>query len=613
MHKKRLQSLLKKLGSPEPSTRRHAAEALSDSDERAVYPLIKALRDESPGVQEAAMHSLVEIGGEVTAYMVQPLLRDEPSIRNMALIILKELGRVKLLLPLLKDKDDDIRKFAVDLLSEIGDKGGCRYLEEMIHDPNPNVRAACMTSIGKLKCRGLTEAVINALDDEEWVIFSAVEALGELGDSSAVVPISRLIKRDSEPLRYAAIEALGKIGGTEAEGTLTDFIENSSGTMRTAAIRSLLSTGPGRKIKGISGDLLTMLSSNDMEEVKLALRGISSIGLKESTPDLLDRGGAMDPLNPGGAEMIPLFRECLASFGCTGELLDTLASDRLKYRGKVLAIEVAGECGCSEAVPVLKELINSSARDIRRAGVRALDRLQIGEDGDLFLSKTNDPDGHVREAAITALGRLRDGSAFDPLIELLHAEPYINVKERIVEALLSIDEMKFISLIDGYESSVREMAVRYSNSFDTLIRLSTDGNPSVRVSSLLALGRFSDKRAVEMIIRPLVEDPSSDVRKAVAQSIEETGCCKDALHSLLSDEDMWVRFHALKALPDTDGTGDSALIISGLRDRAVPVVLKAIELISGFPPDEAKAALKELTGHPDEVVKEKVMEVLEQS
>ncbi|HWR89888.1 MAG TPA: HEAT repeat domain-containing protein, partial [Dissulfurispiraceae bacterium] len=117
-----LKRILLKLQSEDPSVRRLAAERLSEADERAIYPLIQALKDRHPGVQDAAMRSLVAIGGEVTAYMTLPLLREEPSVRNMAVVILGELGvhAVPLVYPLLGDKNGVIRKFAVDLLRKIG-------------------------------------------------------------------------------------------------------------------------------------------------------------------------------------------------------------------------------------------------------------------------------------------------------------------------------------------------------------------------------------------------------------------------------------------------------------------------------------------------------------
>ena len=67
MHTAKLKKLLRNINDEDASKRRSAAEALAEGDERAIYPLIKALRDDNLGVQDAAMHSLMEIKGETTA------------------------------------------------------------------------------------------------------------------------------------------------------------------------------------------------------------------------------------------------------------------------------------------------------------------------------------------------------------------------------------------------------------------------------------------------------------------------------------------------------------------------------------------------------------------
>ncbi len=145
-----LNRLIKNLTHDDASKRRAAAEDLSEGDQRAVYPLIKALRDDNFGVQDAAMHSLMQLKGESTAYMVIPLLRENSFLRNTAIVILREIGKetIPLLEILLDDKDDDVRKFALDLIHDIE---YCEYKEKIVvllkEDTNANVRAAAAKTL----------------------------------------------------------------------------------------------------------------------------------------------------------------------------------------------------------------------------------------------------------------------------------------------------------------------------------------------------------------------------------------------------------------------------------------------------------------------------------
>ena len=211
MHTNRVNKLLKDLDSNDASKRRLAAEAMTGGDERVIYPLIKALRDKNFGVQDAAMRSLMEIKKESTAYMVLPLLREDSFLRNTAIIILKEMGKiaVPLFLHLLNDKDDDVRKFILDLIYEIQ---YCDYPEKIVamlkDDSNVNVRAAAAKALGKLKYKGAIPHLVNALQDEEWVCFSAIEALTNFKDTVSLRSILELLNSSSEAVRFAAVEAL---------------------------------------------------------------------------------------------------------------------------------------------------------------------------------------------------------------------------------------------------------------------------------------------------------------------------------------------------------------------------------------------------------------------
>ena len=251
--------VLKNLSCADVSKRRAAAEALADADERAIYPLIQALRDTHPGVQDAATRSLISIGGEVTAWMVLPLLREEAFFRNTAMVILKEIGSSALhhLPPLLRDKDDDVRKFAIELISD----GGGREYEELLverlkEDTNPNVRGAAAKALGDLGCRAALPHLVEALKDMEWVRFIVLQSLCGLGDEKVVEPILSLLEDPSPATRRSAIEALGAIGSPKAGEALLSHLEKAGEYDRPVALMGLLRIGVPLPGDGYPEDLL---------------------------------------------------------------------------------------------------------------------------------------------------------------------------------------------------------------------------------------------------------------------------------------------------------------------------------------------------------------------
>ncbi len=612
MDRRKLNSLLKKLRSDDPAERRSAADQLSAADERAVYPLLRALRDGNPGVQEAAMRSLIGIGGEVTAYMVLPLLREEALLRNTAMIILKEIGNVELLAGLLNDKDDDVRKFALDLMAEIGRPEACRYLAGMFDDPNPNVRAAAAAAAGRLGCRRLIPQLIKALRDEEWVSFSALEAIAELKEPTAVEAIAEVLENPSEAVRCSAIEALGRIGTAEAGAVLKGFIRGASGMERNIALKALVEIGLTPEMRDLTETLTAMLRSEDRGDVTTALKGLVSAGSHEAIPLIVDRAGSLDPSNPEDAELLSLFRESLLRLGAPERLMELLRRPGLRYRGMTLAIEVLGKMKCREAVPLLMELINSPVRDVRRAGTDALGELGNGRAVDSLLSVTDDPDGHVRKAAVVALRKIKAASAYDVLFDLLGVEPYMDVKEEIVRALIGIDEERFVSDLSGHDEPTKELIAKFTENTDVLLALSYDPSAAVRISAISNLGRVSSDRAVARI-KEAASEPDPGVRKAAVQCMEGLKCCQKELLALLDDEDMWVRFYAVKALASLKDAALTGSIITMLSDPELPVVMGAIEALSRSDTPEAADAIRRLRHHPNPAVRERATEVVQKA
>ncbi|HXW68185.1 MAG TPA: HEAT repeat domain-containing protein, partial [Dissulfurispiraceae bacterium] len=287
---KNINKLIKKLSDRDPSVRKRTIEEMAEGDERALLPLIKALSDESAGVQDAAMRSLIAIGGETTAYMVLPLLSADTYLRNTALIILKRLGEVSvpLLYPKLKDKDSDVRKFAIDLLADIGHGVDPAFIVPLLRDINSNVRAAAAKALGLLGYCQAIPALVNTLNDEEWVCFSVLESLGELRDDSSVEQIAGLLAGPSQVVRLEAIDTLGKLGSDKAADKLVAYLKHASQDERNAVIKSLIKIGINPDMSDIAEYLITMLKEGEWEDKEVALKGITALNCREAVSPMVD-------------------------------------------------------------------------------------------------------------------------------------------------------------------------------------------------------------------------------------------------------------------------------------------------------------------------------------
>ncbi len=448
---------------PDASRRRAAAEALSGADERAIYPLIGLLRDENPGVQDAAMRSIISIGGEATAYMILPLLRGEPFLRNTAVTILKGIGdpAVPLLQELFTDKDNDVRKFAIDLVADIG---YCTCPDRLIAllsgDPDPNVRVSAAKAIGALRFGEGVPHLIKALRDEEWVCFAALESLAEIADDSAVEPIQELLENPSEALRYAAIQTLGSIGSPRAREPLMRHFSRAEGIEKTASVRSLGQMGSVPQMPGVSDTLIELFTGGDWDDRLIALRGLVELKEERALMHIIDTAGSLDPSDPDSEETLFLIKDTLRQFGCTEGFISLLLNPSLKYRGRIFAIDVIGEMGCENAVPSLMKLLQDGLSNVRQASIRALGRMKIHDARSAIVGGLEDSDGHLRREAAAALSVIGGKESVEPLLKLLKTEPYDDVLEEAVRALLRIDPPELLSHLNEYRNNVKDIIAR---------------------------------------------------------------------------------------------------------------------------------------------------------
>ncbi len=608
-----INKLIRKLEDKDPSARRKAAEELAEGDERAVYPLIKALSDENNGVQDAAMRSLIAIGGESAGYMVLPLLRENSYLRNTALIIIRELGTVTvpLLYPLLRDSDDDIRKFTIDLLGEIRTGVDPSRLLPHLRDRNANVRAAAAKSLGELGYKEAVPELVNALNDEEWVCFSILEALGELGAGEAVEQIALLLSHPSEAIRFAAIETLGKLGCGSATGVLRAYLPKSSGDEKNAIIKSLIQIGITPEMADLSSYLISMLKEGEWEEKEIALKGIVSLDCREAIPVVVDIAGSLDPSLPENEERLPLLRESICALDSEEELLKLLDSPDIRYRGKSFAIEILGQSKSRRSIPRLIEYLNDMRRDLRRASTRALGDIGASESIERLLEASHrDVDAHVRRCAIEALGNIQSRDAYKPLMDLLALEKYSDVIEKIVTALIKIDADAFLSNLSSYGEDIREMTARMVTDVDMLLRLVDDTHKKVKIAALYGLGRAGSERAVSTLAG-FLKDEDPDIRKAAVVGLGEARYCHPELLMALKDKDPWVRFYAIKAVAFSCEQARAVGIISSmLQDEFVPAVMAAIDAIREIGGGEAYEALSLYEDRADGTVREKIREAL---
>ncbi|MBF0553402.1 MAG: HEAT repeat domain-containing protein [Nitrospirae bacterium] len=624
---KKYDKLILDISHPDISRRRHAATMLGQTNERALYPLIKMMSDDSPAVVDAAMQSILHIGGEAAAYMLIPVLRKDAGQRNAAFLLLKGLGAstVPLLYDLLYDKDDDMRKFALDLLGDIAVGAEADKILPALKDPNANVRAAACRALGLLKAEGAVAQIEEALKDEEWVAFSALEALGEIGNAGAVKAIDNVCKIGTSVLQFSAIETLGKIPSEHSKEAIIGCLKRStaqdkeeggglSDMLKTAVLKSLVSLGIDPDMAYLAPELMEMLKAGDWKDKMAAVEGLKMLRDNKAVEGLLDAAGSLDTSNIETEEYYKKIEEALIETADCDTRMRILDGGRLKNRGEALLVELLGKFKCTEAAARLIALLRGSYRDIRRGAAKALVEIADESAVDPLIEALEDEDCHVKKHVVYALRKLGNKKAFFPILDLLDTEKCEDVVDEAVKALIGMDSSKFLKSVDFYPKKLKRYIARYASDEEVLLRLAINDDEELRIAAMRRLSSLRPdediSRAVAARLETDLNDPNPEIRRTAIVSLAKRGEFSAAMLHALNDLDVWVRVHTIKAVAALGGYEQMDKLYAMLKDEELIVIMVAIDAIIQIGGHEAYERLAELRNHPDEYVRARIEEAI---
>ena len=624
------------LSDADPYVRRDACEAVAEARSRDFIPdLVAILKDEHPGVREAAINALTTIGGKAVAEGVAPLLRlEDATLRNIGIEILELLGpeAFTTIVLLLNDSDDDVVKFAVDILANRKEEKAVSFLSSLIDHKNPNVRASVVVCLGRIRAASTVPVLLKALDDEEeWVRFSAIEGLGLLNDSSALTPLLGLIERDSGLTKEAAIEALSKIASPADAARILIKLASQVKKGRVMNVFSIVelvekASVPGTKFKidaefkkAYFSFFCRFMDDPDVSARLKALRGISLLKVPGALGVVFRFANSLNEIDEDTEQVLVNTIVSIVGYGRFPEELKA----ELEKAGKSLKIIVKalGEMRSVEAVPALKTLIKKAAKHELREVVATLAAIGSQDSLVVLFDSLLSDDGHTRKISARALASIAGYEAVGKLFAALKVEPYRDVMEEITDVLATMpsDAVKngFCALLSEPKEILREMGARGlgligdEESLLFLEKASKDESPDVRKVAYKSMARIGIPESVDVIINGL-NDRSDDVKLSVLKALGGWSGekIKKALLKALNDRNIWVRYHSVILLGEMCESDTEDAIIGALQKDEAPVKAAAAKALERFGTSKAVDVLEQFIDHPDHTVRSAVENAL---
>ena len=203
-----------------------------------------ALASRDQRIAAAAIRSLGDLGDGWAIDILVSALRSGNAPRSRIATELERLAPVPgpRLVPLLGDLNPTVRFWAATLLGPYPDLGR-ENLIALTCDPDPNVRAATVETLGNRTGEAVGAAILARLDDPAWFVrVHAARAAGHVLGVAAAPSIAGLLADEQWWVRSAAKDAFRSMG-PEAVPTLVSVLAHSDDFARNGAAEVLQDIG----------------------------------------------------------------------------------------------------------------------------------------------------------------------------------------------------------------------------------------------------------------------------------------------------------------------------------------------------------------------------------
>jgi len=533
----RERELAARLAQGDETARLNAAETLSDDESYDAAHLLDALSDDSWQVRRAAVKGVSQRAApEAIAALLSSVVENHhnPALLNSALQVLasSEVDTLSPLVELLNGPDPDLRMQSALALGEQRDARAVAALIEALQDEDTNVQYHAVEALGKLKATESVDALAEIAESKDFFLaFAALDALAKIGDPKIAPRIVPLLNDDL--LRDPAVNLLGQLGDETAVAPLTALLNTP--TAPTDALANALATLSDRyEAQYREGAYIADLTS----------REISPTGVQN----------LLDALETPGKEDLRSIAVVLGWLkGSSVDRALTRLMGRVDLRNEI--IDALVRHGAATVDLLISQLIAEDL-EVRRSATVALGRIGDASSAPALIDALSDESMAIDAA--NALGQIGDPRAVDGLLKLI-GNSDASTRQAAVSALnsLALTSMseRIIPLLHDSDSNVRESAVKiagyfgYRDAAGALVDLSRDPDERVRTAAIEHLPFIEDERALDVLLQALKQETPS-VRAAAARALGNMDApqADGQLIEALSDDDVWVRYFSARAL-----------------------------------------------------------------
>lgn len=484
-------------GADSPERRETQTLLMADFTKYSANQLSALLKHADMRVREKAQFELATRGTDGLAVFEENIRQRENQLARVHAIwgisqfARRESQHARLLVPLLKDEDPEIRAQAAKWLGDVRYKNAATELVPLLKDQYARARFFAAEALGRIRYQPAIDPIIDMLrennDKDAYLRHAGSLALARIGKAE---PIIALAKDPSRGLRIAAVVALRRL----RDPGIAVFLKDKDEYIVTETARAINDDLSIEKALPALGDVLNETRFSKEALIRRAINANLRVGTEASMQNLIrysQRAGA--PLE--------MRVEAIAALSTWAKpsVLDRVDG---RFRGEIT--RDPGPVRKLAADPLVK-LMSGKEKDIRLAAVNAVGKLMIASASQpLFARLKSDPDSEVRGAALKALAFMGD-KATPQAIKIA-----LDDKEKSVRVVA-------LDLLPKTDMSQDVMVTLLSD----VIRTRTTEEKQAALITLGALGNESAKKVLDSLVTKMGEGKlPAEIHLELAEAID---------------------------------------------------------------------------------------------
>jgi len=548
--------------------------------------------------RERAMEQIIEEPSkEIVEMIIELLYFKETVIRMFAVDILKKIGKYNMeaVLKLLKDPDEDIRIYTCEILGGMKEKETVPYLIETLKDESPNVRNLACVALGDIGDDSAVDALFSALKDDEWVEFSAIQALGKIGSKKVIAPLFEIFEKESGIVSLIACETLIDFKEKDIIDRVIETLKTWDNNTRSEYIKVILekededifSAMQEKMGQELFEHLVELVRSEDKKSTKI-LKLISYFKEPVAAEVILDSFSGINPDSDEYYDVIALFSEMSSVWAskaqeffekdenCMVPLIKACEANQIKIDEEILLNKFL-----TSSVEVKREIVKSLPSIIKQGGSR------------IIKEALEDPDGHIKGDALLAIGALGLVEFKDKVIELTK-NAYMDVRQKALKALFKLDPVRFYEIVSDFalKGNLEDKKLYFyiapfinkDMNYPLVRFLLNEGDAAIRKAAINLIGHLLDDERYFELFKNLLngDNVPHEVLKIIKD--KKMDIFKDRLVQIFLniENEMWTRYYALLALGSFGDNNLFEIFLKGLESDSNIIKLGSLKALSNF-------------------------------